>query len=115
MSEHVLLDAVRRVCDQANPVEDFLAQDDEHFHRTSSGLLGDTRAMRPYRLQFEVGGVGVCSSPVDIEVSAEGMAEASVIAEVIARRDYGDTVKPTGIITYFSPVRRLGRPMDPPR
>jgi hypothetical protein len=34
---------------------------------------------------------------------------------VIARRDDGDTVKPTGIITYFRLKRRLGRLMDPPR
>jgi len=54
-------------------------------------------------VQFEVVDGGVCAAQVDVEVSAEGMGDAAVKAAEIARRDYGDTVKPTGIITYFRP------------
>jgi hypothetical protein len=72
-------------------------------------LPGEAMAGGPYRVQFEVIASGVGAAQVDIEVSAGGMGDATVKAEEIARRDYGDTAKPTGRITYFHPRASIVR------
>jgi len=88
-----------------NAVEDFLAQDqqDEHRLHASNPLPGNTRIIYPYRVQFQVGDPGAGSAQVDIEVFAQGMGDATMKAGEIARRDYGDSAKATGIVTYFHP------------
>jgi hypothetical protein len=57
----------------------------------------------PYRVQFEVVAGGVRAVQVEIAVSAAGMGDATAKAAEIARRDYGDAAKSTGIVTYFHP------------
>lgn len=88
-----------------NAIEDFLAQDkdDEHPPLASKTLPGNTRFIYPYRVQFQVVDTGAGSAQVDIEVCAQCMGDATVKAGEIARRDYGDTAKATGIVTYFHP------------
>ena len=62
--------------------------------------------MGTYRVQFEVVDESVRPAlrNVEIEVFAESVDEAKAKAKEIARRTYGDTAKPTGMVTYFRPA-----------
>jgi hypothetical protein len=61
-----------------------------------------------YRVHFEVveGRVGTAGREVEIEVSAVSMEHAMAEAREIAKRDYGENAKATGVVTCYGPRSR---------
>jgi hypothetical protein len=59
-----------------------------------------------YRVQFQIMDESLRPAwrHVEIEVSGESVDDARAKATEVARREYGDSATPTGLVTYFPPA-----------